>query len=181
MLPPCLLRASRSFRIFPICDSSKEGMCQTDQLRLKILPSRRWRPRWWRRRRRTWGTAQFVSKPSKSATRSFFLSSQVLQLSLLLADPVPWVPWFASPRLSPWLPSTMALEVPNGLFRFTMSASSSCYIFVFMCSFLLFSLARHSTCPVCRERLGNDGGGEQEQDGGEGYNGGDRDFLDMIW
>ena len=62
----------------------------------------------------------------------------------------------------------------------TMSASSSRYIFVFMCSFLLFSLARHSTCPVCRERLGNDGGGEQEQDGGEGYNGGDRDFLDMI-
>ena len=45
---------------------------------------------------------------------------------------------------------------------------------------VLFSLARHSTCPVCRERLGNDGGGEQEQDGGEGYNGGDRDFLDMI-
>ena len=74
----------------------------------------------------------------------------------------------------------MALKVPNGLFRFSMSASSSCYIFVFMCSFLLFSLARHSTCPVCRERLGNDGGGEQEQDGGEGYNGGDRDFLDMI-
>ena len=72
MLPPCLLRASRSFRIFPICGSSKEGICQTDQLGLKVLPSRRWRPRWWRRRRRTWGTAQFVSKPSKSATRSFF-------------------------------------------------------------------------------------------------------------
>ena len=31
----------------------------------------------------------------------FFFSSQVLQLSLLLADPVPWVPWLASPRLSP--------------------------------------------------------------------------------
>ena len=49
------------------------------------------------------------------------------------------------------------------------------YVLVFM-----FFLARHSTCPVCRQRLGNDGGGEQEQDGGEGYNGGDRDFLDMI-
>ena len=73
----------------------------------------------------------------------------------------------------------MALEVPNDLFRFTMSASSSCYFFVFMCSFLLFSLARHSTCPVCRQRLGNDGGGEQEQDGGEGYDGGDEELLDM--
>ena len=46
-------------------------------------------------------------------------------------------------------------------------------------SFLLFSLARHSTCPVCRQRLGNDGGGEQEQDGGEGQDGGDEELLDM--
>ena len=30
-----------------------------------------------------------------------FFSSQVLQLSLLLAGPVPWLPWLASPRLSP--------------------------------------------------------------------------------
>ena len=110
VLPLCLLRASRSFRNFPICDSSKEGMCRTDQLRLEILPSRRWSPRWWRTR--TWGTAQFASIPSKSATRScFFLSSQILQLFLMLADPVSWLPWVASPRLSPWLPSTMALEV----------------------------------------------------------------------
>ena len=71
-LPLCLLRASRSFRIFPICDSSKEGICQTGRIRFKILPSRRWSPRWWRRRRRTWGTARFVSNPSKSATRSCF-------------------------------------------------------------------------------------------------------------
>ena len=35
-------------------------------------PSRRWRPRCWRRRWRTWGAARFVSKPSKSATRSSF-------------------------------------------------------------------------------------------------------------
>ena len=43
---------------------------------------------------------------------------------------------------------------------------------------LLFSLARHSTCPVCRQRLGNDGAdGEPEQDGGEGDDGGDD--LDM--
>ena len=48
-----------------------------------------------------------------------------------------------------------------------------------MCSFVLFSLARHSTCPVCRQRLGNDGGGEQEQDGGEGYHVGDEELLDM--
>ena len=47
-----------------------------------------------------------------------------------------------------------------------------------MCSFLLFSLARHSTCPVCRQRLGNDGADDElEQDGGEGYDGGDD--LDM--
>ena len=74
MLPLCLLRASRSFRIFPICDSSKEGICRTDQLRLKILPFRRWSPRCWRRRWRTWGSARFVSKPSKSVTRSCFFS-----------------------------------------------------------------------------------------------------------
>ena len=72
MLPLCLLRASRSFRNFPICDSSKEGMCRTDQLRLKTLPSRRWSPRRWRRRWRTWETAQFANLPSKSATRSCF-------------------------------------------------------------------------------------------------------------
>ena len=61
----------------------------------------------------------------------------------------------------------MALEVPNDLFK-PMSASTSCYFFVFMCSFVLFSLARHSTCPVCRQRLGNDGAdGEPEQDGGD--------------
>ena len=41
----------------------------------------------------------------------FFFSSKILQLFLLLADPVPWLPWVATPRLSPWLPSTMALEV----------------------------------------------------------------------
>ena len=71
----------------------------------------------------------------------------------------------------------MALEVPNDPFK-PMSASTSCYFFVFMCSFVLFSLARHSTCPVCRQRLGNDGAdGEPEQDGGEGYDGGDD--LDM--
>lgn len=40
-------------------------------------------------------------------------------------------------------------------------------------------LSRHSTCPVCRQRLGNDGGGEQEQDGGEGYHVGDEELLDM--
>ena len=71
-LPLCLLRASRSFKIFPICDSSKEGICRKDQLRLKILPSRRWSPRRWRRRWRTWETAQFANLPSKSATRSCF-------------------------------------------------------------------------------------------------------------
>ena len=73
-LPLCLLRASRSFKIFPICDSSKEGICRKDQLRLKILPSRRWSPRRWRRRWRTWETAQFANLPSKSATRSCFFS-----------------------------------------------------------------------------------------------------------
>ena len=101
-LPLCLLRTSRSLRIFPICDSLQEGMCRTDQLSFKILPSRRWSPMWWGKRRRRWGTARFVSNRSKSATRSrFFLSSQVLKLSLLLAGPVPWLPWLASPRLSP--------------------------------------------------------------------------------
>ena len=180
MLPPCLLRASRSFRIFPICDSSKEGMCQTDQLRLKILPSRRWRPRWWRRRRRTWGTAQFALSSSKSATRSFFLFSGFTTLSTTRRSST----LAALARVSTVFTLTAFKDGSRGSERsfyiLTMSASSSRYIFVFMCSFLLFSLARHSTCPVCRERLGNDGGGEQEQDGGEGYNGGDRDFLDMI-
>ena len=33
VLPLCLLRASRSFRFFPICDSSKEGICQTGRIR----------------------------------------------------------------------------------------------------------------------------------------------------
>ena len=64
----------------------------------------------------------------------------------------------------------MVIEVPNDLFR-PMSASS----------FLLFSLARHSTCPVCRQRLGNDGGGEQEQDGGEGQDVGDEELLGMSF
>ena len=80
-LPLCLLRASRSFKIFPICDSSKEGICRKDHLRLKILPSRRWSPRRWRRR--TWETAQFANLPSKSATRSCFfpLFSDITTLS----------------------------------------------------------------------------------------------------
>ena len=75
-----------------------------------------------------------------------FFSSQVLQLSLLLADPVPWLPWLASPRLSPWLPSRMALEVLNDLFRL-MSASSSCY-FLSLCArfYVLPCQALHLPC-----------------------------------
>lgn len=42
-------------------------------------------------------------------------------------------------------------------------------------------LSRHSTCPVCRQRLGNDGGGEQEQDGGEGQDVGDEELLGMSF
>ena len=80
----------------------------------------------------------------------FFLSSQVLKLSLLLADPVPWLPWVASPRLSPWMPFRMALEVPNDLFR-PMSASSSCY-FLSLCAHFYCSPLPGTPPALCADR-----------------------------
>ena len=79
-----------------------------------------------------------------------FLSSQVLQLSLLLADSVPWLPWLASPRLSPGLPSRMVIEVPNDLFG-PMSASSSCY-FLSLCALFYCSPLPGTPPALCADR-----------------------------
>ena len=52
-------------------------------------------------------------------------------------------------------------------------------IFLSLCAHFYCSPLPGTPPALCADR-DLAGGGEQEQDDGKGYNGGDRDFLDMI-